>query len=322
MMNRLRRTVLVFVIAVATLPLLPVACHSTGSPNASTTSSHIGVPTVPDFDSQDAFNKLAAQCAFGPRVPDTVAHSRCQAYIVDNLKPYVDQVVTQNFAYRDTSRLVNLHLTNILGIINPGGSDKIMLCAHWDSRPTADNDFTFSNRDKPIPGADDGASGVAVLLELAKVFHKTRPKTEVILAFWDAEDWGPDDAHMYLGADYFSSHESNLRPTKAILIDMIGNKGVTVPREQYSELNEPALENEFYNDADSLGYSAQFPNTQGPDITDDHWPMIKAGIPTIDLIDLNYAYWHTLQDTPDKCSPDSLEIIGRSLELFTYDQPS
>jgi glutaminyl-peptide cyclotransferase len=310
----------VIITAVFAFPFLPIACRSDG-PSAVHMAA-ASQPTVPDFDAEDSFDMLKEQCAFGPRVPNTVGHERGKEYIVNTLKPYVDQVVSQNFTYHDSSRDVTLNLTNILGIINPGGSDKILLCAHWDTRPTADEDFDVANRSKPIPGADDGASGVAVLLELAKVFHKTKPKAEVILAFWDAEDWGPDDPHMYIGAHYFSEHPGDLKPTKAVLIDMIGNKGVTVPREQYSEQKEPALMDEFYADAQSLGYSQQFPNTAGQEITDDHWPMIEAGIPTIDLIDFNYAYWHTLQDTPDKCSPDSLNIIGRTLELFVYDQPA
>ncbi len=320
MINRHKTLFTILSVSLAVLPILPIACTSAGQTVQQSQPSAPATPTVPDFDAPEAYSMLEAQCDFGPRVPNTQAHEKCEEYIVAKLKPYVDQVVIQNFPYHDDSRNVSLHLTNILGIINPGGKDKVLLCAHWDSRPTADNDFTIENRDKPIPGADDGASGVAVLLELAKVFHQTHPKAEVIMAFWDAEDWGPDDSHMYLGADYFSKHPGNLKPNKAILIDMIGNKGVTVPREQYSQQMEPALQDEFYQDAASLGYSAQFPNVAGQEITDDHWPMIKAGIPTIDLIDFNYAYWHTLQDTPDKCSPDSLEVIGRALELFVYDQ--
>jgi glutaminyl-peptide cyclotransferase len=315
MIDACPRWLLVALISLMALPLLPIACRSAGPEQT------LIDPSVPPFDANDSFGMLTAQCAFGPRVPGSDAHEKCQQYIVAQLKPYC-QVVTQNFPYTDTDRQVNLHLSNIFGVINPGGADKIMLCAHWDSRPTADQDFNIANRNKPIPGADDGASGVAVLLELAKVFHQTKPKAEVILAFWDAEDWGPDDSHMYLGADYFSAHPGQLRPAKAILIDMIGNKGVTVPREVYSDENESNLMNEFYADADSLGYSQEFPDRPGEEITDDHWPMIAAKIPTIDLIDFNYAYWHTLQDTPDKCSPDSLQVIGRSLELFVYDQPA
>ena len=307
------------ILLLTTFPLWPVACHSQVPADA---PAPAGPPSIPDFDSANSFSMLEQQCTFGPRVPNTEAHAECEQYIIQQLKPYVDSTVLQNFKYHDTSRDVTLNLTNILGVINPGGTDKILLCAHWDSRPTADQDFDISNRNKPIPGADDGASGVAVLLELAKVFHVTRPKAEVILAFWDAEDWGPDDPHMYLGADYFSEHPGILMPNKAVLIDMIGNKGVTIPKEQYSAMHVAALQNEVYADAASLGYSAQFPNTQGFDITDDHVPMNEAGIPTVDLIDFNYAYWHTLQDTPDKCSPDSLNIVGRTLELFVYDQSS
>jgi glutaminyl-peptide cyclotransferase len=320
MINRSLRALVVIAVATASLPFWPIACHSASQDTA--TPAPPPSPTVPNFDAADSFAMLVTQCSFGPRVPNTEPHTVCENYILKTLKPYVDSTVVQNFTYHDDSRKVTLHLSNILGVINPGGTDKILLCAHWDTRPTADQDFDIANRDKPIPGADDGASGVAVLLELAKVFHQTKPKAEVILAFWDAEDWGPDDPHMYLGADYFSAHPGALMPTKAILVDMIGDKGVTVPKEQYSNIHAPQVQQEIYNDAWSLGYTKEFPDTLGFEITDDHVPMNEAGIPTVDLIDFNYAYWHTLQDTPNKCSPDSLEIIGRTLELFVYDQPS
>jgi glutaminyl-peptide cyclotransferase len=309
-------------LCLVTFPVWPTACNSappTSAPTAPATEIVTG-PEIPEFDSQRSFQMLVDQCSFGPRVPSSEAHERCLNYIVQNLKPYVDTTVLQSFNYKDTNRLKTIRLTNILGVINPDATDKVMLCAHWDSRPTADEDFNIANRNTPIPGADDGASGVAVLLQLAKVFHQQKPKVGVILAFWDGEDWGPDDDHMYLGAKYFCNHIGVLTPNKAVLIDMIGNKGVTIPKEQYSDLHAPSLEQEVYGDAWQLGYTASFPDISGSDIIDDHVSMNEAGIPTIDLIDFNYAYWHTLQDTPDKCSPDSLAIIGRTLELFVYDQ--
>ncbi|HEX5324329.1 MAG TPA: M28 family peptidase, partial [Capsulimonadaceae bacterium] len=240
---------------------------------------------VPAFDGAQAFTFLTDQCAMGPRVPNKKAHDVCQEYIIKQLRPYVDAVGTQNFDWQDNHRHVKLHLTNIFGVINPSASQKIMICAHWDTRPTADEDFDVENREKPIPGADDGASGVAVLLELARIFHSQRPKTGVILAFWDGEDWGPDDPEMYLGARYFAKHPGPYKPNKSILLDMIGQEGLVIPREQYSQDHFPALDDEVWNAAHSLGYTTQFPDAVKYQIYDDQIPLGDAGVPSIDLID-------------------------------------
>ena len=217
-------------------------CHSpTGALHAQSSVSADPLVNRPVFDAVRSFSDLEAQCAFGPRVPNTTAHDRCLKFLVSRLKPLADEVVTQDFVVTDTHRGVDLHLTNVLAVFNPKAKHKIMLCAHWDSRPTADNDFDLANRDKPIPGADDGASGVAVLLELARLFKEGRPAVGVVLAFWDAEDWGPDDAHMYLGARYFAKNPDGYRPDEAILIDMIGQKHLSIPEEVYSSDHYPRL---------------------------------------------------------------------------------
>lgn len=296
-------------------------CHSmtasTGSPSGS--AAHADA-TVPAFDGTQAFSFLTDQVAFGPRVPNTPAHAEGEKYILKELKPYVDVTGTQNFDWRDDHRDVTLHLTNIFGVINPNATPRIMISAHWDTRPTADEDFDIANRTKPIPGADDGASGVAVLLELARVFHRDRPKACVILTFWDGEDWGPDDPEMYLGARYFAKNPGPYKPTESILLDMIGQQNLVIPREQYSETHFPALDNQVWSAAHALGYTAQFPDQVKYEIIDDQIPLGNAGIPSIDLIDFDYPYWHTLQDTPAHCSPDSLVIVGRTMEKVVYDQ--
>ena len=273
-------------------------------------------PARIDFNDARSFADLSAQCAFGPRVPNTPAHERCARYIEDQLRPEVDVVRTQPFTYNDTHRKVNLSMTNIFGVINPGASRKIMLCAHWDTRPTADQDFVAANRSKPIPGADDGASGVAVLLELARALHETRPAVGVILAFWDGENWGPGDDAMYLGARHFVADQEDLRPSESVLIDMIGQKNLVIPQERASLDRYPDLCKKIWRIASELGYGATFPGRADYEIIDDHVPLMNAGIPAIDLIDFNYAPWHTLDDTPDKCSPQSLGIVGRVLGAY------
>jgi hypothetical protein len=276
-------------------------------------------PTV-QFDDNRAFGDLEAQVDFGPRVPGTSAHARCEAYIIGQLKPFVDQVVTQDFKYDDPHKRIEVPMTNIFGIINPGAEHRVMLCAHWDTRPTADEDFNPANRSKPIPGADDGASGVAVLLELARAFHDQRPSDEVILTFWDGEDWGPGDDNMYVGARHFAADPGGLRPDESVLIDMIGQKGLLIPLERTSEDRYPELCRKVWQTAAQLGYGQVFPERVDYQIDDDHIPLIDAGIPAIDLIDFNYASWHTLDDTPDKCAPESLGIVGRVLGSFVLQE--
>jgi Zn-dependent M28 family amino/carboxypeptidase len=195
-----------------------------------------------------------------------------------------------------------------------------MISAHWDTRPTADNDMNEENRSKPILGADDGASGVAVLLELARVLHQEKPDCCVILAFWDGEDWGPGEDKMYLGSVYFAKHPHPIDPTESILLDMIGQKQLQIPREGWSQQNFPALDDAIWKSAKTAGQGNIFVDSPGESIDDDQIPLAKLGIPSIDLIDFNYAYWHTLDDTPDKCDPNSLGAVGKTLEQYLRDQ--
>ena len=272
------------------------------------------------FDGGDAYQMLVAQCDFGPRPPLSAAHEKCKALILQDLKPYADEVISQPFTFRDDSRHVTLPLTNILGIINPTAKKKVMLFTHWDTRPTADNELDAADKKKPIMGADDGASGTAVLLELAKVFHQKRPDVCVELLFVDGEDWGPGEDKMYLGALHFAHAPGPYRPDYAILLDMIGDKGVTVHREITSQQVHPELNDKVWNTASALGYGTSFPQDARWQISDDHDSFNAAGIPAIDLIDFDYPYWHTLQDTADKCSPQSLKIIGDVMAQVVYDE--
>ncbi len=273
------------------------------------------------FDENQAFSMLQAQCDLGVRPPGSAAHEKCKAYILQQLTPYVDKVSTQPFLYHDSDRHVTLHLTNIIGVINPAAKKKICLFTHWDTRPTADQDL--DHKDKPIMGADDGASGTAVLLELARVLHAKRPDVGVVLLFVDGEDWGPGENRMYLGSIYFAQNPGPYKPDYAILLDMIGQKNLLVKREEYSQQVHPELNDKVWSAAQALGDTQVFPsdpNDLQSEILDDHQPFNSAGIPAIDLIDFNYPYWHTLQDTPDKCDPQSLKVIGDVMAKVIYDE--
>ena len=270
------------------------------------------------FDGERAFADLTAQCALGVRPPGSPGHASCLELIQKRLAPNVDKVVLQPFTYTDPARHVTLHLTNVIGIINPNAAKKVMLFTHWDTRPTADMDLDHKNQ--PIMGADDGASGTAAQLELARVFHAQRPTVGVILLFVDGEDWGPGEDKMYLGARYFAAHPGIYKPNYAILLDMIGKKDVTIYREGRSQDWQPELNDKVWKAAADLGYGANFPDSVKYTIGDDHVPFHDAGIPAIDLIDFDYAYWHTLGDTADKCSPQSLKAVGDVMAKVVGDE--
>jgi Zn-dependent M28 family amino/carboxypeptidase len=200
-----------------------------------------------------------------------------------------------------------------------------LLCAHWDTRPRAEQDPDKSKRNKPILGANDGASGVAVLLELASLLRTKAPPIGIDIALFDGEDYGAegDHANYLLGSRYFAKNRpSSYLPRFGVLLDMVGDKNLELPKEGFSVRYAPGVVNLVWSTARELGIS-QFVDAAGEDIIDDHLPLNEAGIPTIDLIDFNYPdptnrFWHTHQDIPENCSPESLEAVGAVLVHVLY----
>ncbi len=257
---------------------------------------------------------MKKQVEFGPRIPNSASHKTCLLYLDSLLNIYGDTTVTQNFnamGYGET-----LHLSNIIARFNPKKGNRLLIGAHWDSRPYCDRDKSPKNRLKPLPGANDGASGVAVLLEIAQVISKWRVKPPVDIVLFDGEDYGKEgDNDMYLlGSKYLAEHDI-LHPTAMILLDMVGDKDLKIYQEGFSEKFSHKLNTEFFNIATRI-YPKIFIDTVKYSMLDDHIPFIKTGIPAIDIIDFDYPYWHTIQDTPDKCSENSLKIIGDVLLKF------
>ena len=271
------------------------------------------------FDGDKSYELLKKQVSIGPRVPGTSSHTETLNFIETELKKYVNRVELQSFSHLYKGRQYTL--TNIIGFTDPSAKRQILLCAHWDTRPTAENDFDLSKRKQPIDGANDGASGVAVLLELARVLKEKSPKVGVIFVFFDGEDLGDYPKNMLLGSKYYAKHMLEPRPEKGILVDMVGSVNLLMTREINSIQAAPDLVDKIYSVADRLGYAKVFPVDAIPDeIDDDHVPMIKAGVPTIDLIDFNYPFWHTTRDTVDKCSARSLKVVGSVLEIYLSEQ--
>jgi glutaminyl-peptide cyclotransferase len=272
------------------------------------------------FDKYAAWDYLEAQVAFGFRVPGTTEHKRCRSYLLGELKKHCDEAELQEF----TSLLAPGKITmwNIIGRINPDAKQRVLLMAHWDTRPTADKNPP-SQRSQPITGANDGASGVAVLLELARVFSEHRPSLGVDFLLTDGEDYGPGLGQMFLGADYYAKNMSQSEVASynyAILLDMIGDSNLDIHPERNSEACAPQIYATALVISKDLGYRA-FKESGSYLIYDDHLPFIQRGMKVYDFIDFNYDYWHTTQDTVDKCSADSLEAVGRTLENMIFLAP-
>lgn len=269
------------------------------------------------FDNSRAWEHLVKQVSFGPRVPMTKGHQQCADYILAEMRKHCQNVRTQEFTHKWSQTGKPVKMMNLIGEQNWEQAEvRVLLLAHWDTRPTANQEIDPKRARQPILGANDGASGVAVLLELMRVMKERQPKVGIMYLFTDGEDLGPSLDEMFLGAKHFAASLPKPRPDYGILLDMIGDKNLEVPIEPNSYSAAPALVKALYLHARSIGLASTFPNVMGTPIQDDHLPLIDAGIPTVDLIDFDYDPWHTLEDTVDKCSPESLGKVGHLLETW------
>jgi Zn-dependent M28 family amino/carboxypeptidase len=276
---------------------------------------------TPVFTGEAAWKHLNAQCDFGPRPPGSAAHAQTIRYIAGHLKEQGAAVSFQRFQLEDPYSDGTLDLINIIGSYSPKADKRVLLAAHFDTRPWADQEKVDSLRALPILGANDGASGVAVLLELAEILGKRPPKDlGVDLVFFDGEDYGKDSdlEHFLLGSKYFAANLGGYRPVCGILLDMVGAADARIEQEANSLAKEPELTAELFRRAEALGLDV-FVARRGQPVYDDHIPLLLAGIPMVDLIEFPYTYWHTLEDTPDKCSQETLRQVGVLVTDFLYD---
>lgn len=284
-------------------------------------------PSGPDFDEDHAFEYLVAQCDFGPRNPGSEGYYACLDFIINELDQSADDIILQDFRYREQRYRKRYDLQNIIARFNPDASFQTIISAHWDTRPWADQEDNRRDRNQPIIGANDGASGVAVLLELAKIMGETPPPIGVNLVFFDGEDLGvPGENETYCqGSRYFAKNLPIPRPDEAINLDMIGDKQLHIPVEKYSLEYNPNLVRYLWGRADDMGLDA-FDITPQYAIYDDHVPLHEiAGIPAIDLIDFKYPnpyanFWHTMNDVPENCSAESLEQVGKLMVDYIYNR--
>ncbi|MBL7074043.1 M28 family peptidase [candidate division KSB1 bacterium] len=276
--------------------------------------------TVPQFDDDSAFGNLVRQCEFGPRNPGSEGHRKCRKFLVQEMKRYAEEVKMQHFTHFDEGMDSSISMSNIIARFGPQRGGRLLLCAHWDTRPRADRDPNPGNRSKPILGANDGASGVAILLEIARIMGSYPPPMGVDVVLFDGEDWG-EEGHIQdylLGSRAFVKENPGLSYRFGVLLDMVGDRDLEIPMEGHSLKNFPFKVRRLWDRARGLGLTP-FVHREGPWVIDDHLMLIDAGIPCIDLIDFDYPYWHTLEDTPDKCEPESLGAVGSLLLSLIYE---
>jgi glutaminyl-peptide cyclotransferase len=282
--------------------------------------------TIPRFDGRRAFWFLTAQTSFGPRNPNSSGHRDCLLYLTQTLRGLAENVRLQEFIHTGYGG-ERLPLTNIIASFNLNAPARVLLCAHWDTRPRAEHDEDKNRREEPILGANDGASGVAVMLELAGLLKSAPPAIGVDIVLFDGEDYGLENDHQryLLGSRYFAANKgAEYVPRFGILLDMVGDRFLDLPKEQYSVRYAPDVVELIWKTAAGLGVR-QFEDEQGEEILDDHIPLNEAGIKTVDIIDFNYPdqtnrFWHSHKDVPDNCSAESLEAVGMVLTHVVYGQ--
>jgi len=262
-------------------------------------------PVPKEFDGDQAYTHVVAQMDLGPRITGTDANVFAGDYIAQQLQQVGWQVEFQAFTYKDTP------VRNVIAKTNIGKGPVIILGAHYDCRRRADQDPEHPN--DPVPGADDGASGVAVLLELARTLDQQQVPNEIWLAFFDAEDNGDLDGWEWIVGSAYMAEHLEITPQAMILLDMIGDQDQQI---YYENNSDPELSAKVWETAAKLGYDAHFIPQPRWSMEDDHIPFVRRGIPSLDIIDFDYPHWHKTTDTIDKISIESLERVGRTVEVF------
>jgi len=274
-------------------------------------------PLVREFDGRVAYGYASAQLAFGPRIPGSPGHAAMAAWLDSMLRVRADTVMVQAWDHTTQGGKV-LPMRNVLARFNPSATKRVMLLAHWDTRPRSDAAGS-SDTLAPVPGANDGASGVAVLLGVADVLKAKAPGIGVDLLFVDGEDYGdfyvPGRPDVLIGARYYADHPLVPFPKYAILLDMVGDRTLQIKQEGYSMSAAADVVEKVWAAAARLGHASTFVEQVGTEITDDHVELIRVGVPTIDVIDIDFPWHHTPDDTMDKISAESLQIVGDVMVL-------
>lgn len=314
--------------------LLFAACG--GGQTAKKTSENPLIVQIPNFSADSAYKYIEAQLSFGPRVPNTPEHAACADYLINKLKSFGAELTEQRVELKAFDGTV-LNAVNIIASFKPEISNRVLLFAHWDTRPWADNDPDPANRKKPVLGANDGASGVGVLLEIARQLSLQAANVGLDIIFFDAEDYGqPSDAAEYienswaLGSQYWAKnpHKRGYRAKYGILLDMVGAPNAVFMRENYSDYYAPHVVNKIWSTAKSLGLSNYFRDERGSTVLDDHiYVNLYAGIPSANIIQYNPNgdtgfgdYWHTVNDDMRNIDKNTLLAVGTVVLNVIYNE--
>lgn len=302
------------------LVCLFVACNSdakegSAAQRGSSAAASSAGRTSTGFSGTAAYDYAKTQVAFGPRVPGTSAAKQAGDWIIRQMRARADTVIVQSFTHT-TADGKKLALRNILARFRPELTERVLYVTHWDSRPISDSPTsTEAEKKMPVPGANDGASGVGLFVALGDVLKKTKPNVGVDLLFTDGEDYGqfgPPEVDVLIGSKYFADHPPSpgYKPLYGVLWDMIGDKDLRIPYEMNSFQQAPEVVSRVWQTAADMGYGDIFVQESGGLVVDDHIPLLNSGMRVIDVIDLDYPPHHTPQDTMDKISAKSLATVG------------
>lgn len=314
-------------------------CNESDKPASSTPKTNKKSVQVPHFTEDSAYQYIQEQVDFGPRVPNTEAHRKTAAFLTNKLSGFADTVIVQSFKARAYDGTV-LNAKNIIASFHPEKPNRLLLCAHWDTRPYADYDEDENLHNHPIDGANDGGSGVGVLLEIARVLKNNPPPLGIDIILFDAEDYGPpqdsqqrnDETNWWaLGSQHWASnpHINNYSARNGILLDMVGAENASFYFEGFSMYYAPGFLKKVWKAGHQAGFNEFFIFEQVGYITDDHVPINQElDIPTIDIIHLNtestngtfFDHWHTSGDTMDKISKPTLKAVGQTLLQVIFNE--
>lgn len=297
-------------LAVAAAAVLLAACPGKDE-GAATTTSGSGPRTA--FRGGAAYDYVKRQLDFGPRVPGTEPHRLAGEWLVERLRASADTVLVQEWTHAaaDGKRLP---MRNVFARFRPDAAERVLYVAHWDTRPIADKEENPAQRAMPIPGANDGASGVAMLLALADALKQAPPAVGVDILLVDGEDYGDFDADrdVFIGSRYFAEHlpSADYRPLFGVVWDMVGDRDLQIYQEGNSVQAAPEVVARVWREAESLGYGSTFVPQAKYNITDDHVPLLRKGLRVIDVIDFDFPYHHQLGDNLATVSAEALQVVG------------
>lgn len=309
---------------------ITTSCQQQQSASTTEETSSSQVLVSPNFDADSAFAFVKAQVDFGPRIPSTEAHARCAAYLLASFKKYGADVSEQNSKVSTYDGKTH-QLRNIIAKFHPEKTKRVLISAHWDSRPFSDQDSDPNNQNKAFEAANDGASGVGVILEMARLIQQKSPNIGVDFILWDIEDYGksndqsPNETTWCLGSQHWAKNPTfgTNKPIYAINLDMVGGSNAQFTQDAVSRQYAPDIVSKVWKIADEIGYGNYFINMTSGNIIDDHFWMNQAGVKSIDIIHYSdnsgfYINWHTQLDNLNNIDRNTLKATGQTVLETIY----